>query len=184
MSEAGAGAQSRGEEMPERSAPFRETVVDVSGFFTTHHHLRTEAGTWGKLKFPAFSDHAVFGAAGGRELMMRKSHWLGTAHELIEGKRVRGRADRRGMLRTDIVVEFDGREYTLEPEGVLKDGWFLADQAGNRLLEIRPRGVFREGAFLTTLGAVSMDLIAFAYYLVHMRKQEDAAVVASTAAVS
>ena len=104
---------------------------------------------------------------------------------MVEGEVVRGQADRRGMLSSDIVVEFDGREYTLEPEGVLKDGWFLVDEAGNRLLEIRPRGVFREGANLTTVGPVGMDLIAFAYYLVHRRKQDDAAAVAaSSAAVS
>lgn len=171
--------------MSDRKAPFRQTDVDVSGFFTTHHHFRTEAGTWGKFKFPAFADHGIFGAPDGRELLMQKSHWLGSAHELVDGEKVRGRSDRRGMLSRDIVIEFDGREYVLEPEGVFKDGWFLVDEAGNTLLEIRPCGVFREGASLTTLSPISMDLIAFAYYLVHMRKQEDAAAVAaSSAAVS
>lgn len=168
--------------MSERNAPFRETVVDVSGFFTTHHHFRTEAGTWGKFKFPAFADRGIFGAPDGRELVMQKSHWLGSAYELVDGERVRGKSDRRGMLSRDIVIEFDGRSYVLEPEGILKDGWFLIDEGGTTLLEIRPRGVFREGAHLTTLNPVSMDLIAFAYYLVHMRKQEDAGAVAATSA--
>jgi hypothetical protein len=91
-------------------------------------------------------------------------------------------ADRRAMLSRDIVIEFDGQEYELIPEGILKQGWFLNDAQGNRLLEIQPRGVFRQGAYLTLVGWVDADLVAFAYYLVHMRKQEDSAAVAATTA--
>jgi hypothetical protein len=50
------------------------------------------------------------------------------------------------------------------------------------MLEIQPRGAFKQGAYLTITGAVDADLVAFVYYLVHMRQQEDAA--ASAAAVS
>ena len=46
---------------------------------------------------------------------------------------VRGRGDRPGLLRTDIALQFDGQDYILEPEGLLKQGWFLLD-AERRLI--------------------------------------------------
>jgi hypothetical protein len=49
-------------------------------------------------------------------------------------------------------------------------------------MEIQPRGVFKQGAYLSLRGAIELDLVAFAYFLVQMRKQEDAAVVAATSA--
>jgi hypothetical protein len=49
-------------------------------------------------------------------------------------------------------------------------------------MEIQPRGVFKQGAYLSVRAAIELDLVAFAYYLVHSRKQEDAAVVAATSA--
>jgi hypothetical protein len=107
---------------------------------------------------------------------------LGSAHELVDGGIVRGRADRPGLFRRDIMIQFDGQEYSLEPEGSLSRGWFLFDAEGTRLLEIQPRGAFKQGAYLTITGAVDADLVAFVYYLVHMRQQEDAA--ASAAAAS
>ena len=72
-----------------------EFEVEVTGFFTTHHYFETPQGTWGELTFPAFSSHGVFKAADGRELLMQKTHWLGTAHEFVDGKVTRGRADRQ-----------------------------------------------------------------------------------------
>jgi hypothetical protein len=42
--------------------------------------------------------------------------------------------------------------------------------------------VFKQGAYLTINGSINSDLVAFVYYLVHMRQQEDAA--ATTAATS
>ena len=159
-----------------------EIEVDVSGFFTTHHHFQTRWGHLGRCTFPAFSQHANYRASDGHELLMQKSHWLGSAHEVVDGGTVRGRADRPGLFRRDIVIEFDGQEYRLEPEGFLSQGWLLFDVEGTKLLEIRPRGVLKQGAYLTLTGAINADLVAFVYYLVHMRQQEDAA--ATTAATS
>jgi hypothetical protein len=158
--------------------------VDVSGFFTTHHHFETEAGHWGKLKFPAFSDHGVLRSADGRQLVMRKVHWLGSSHELIEGEVVRGTADRRGLLCRGMVIHFKGQEYLLEPEGLLSQGWYLTDTVGNVLLHIQPRGILRQGAYLSITAPMDADLVTFAYYLVHMRAQEDAAAVAATSAAA
>jgi hypothetical protein len=156
--------------------------VDVTGFFTTHHYLQAEWGDLGELTFPAFSQAATYEALDGRKVTMQKSHWLGTAYEMIDGGVVRGRADRPGLLRTDIAVEFDGQDYSLEPEGLLKQGWFLLDAERHILMEIQPRGIVKQGAYLSLRGAIELDLVAFAYFLVQMRKQEDAAVVAATSA--
>jgi hypothetical protein len=163
-----------------------EIEVEVTGFFTSHHIFRTEMQNLGELTFPAFSQCAEFRAADGRELLMQKTHWLGSAHELVQGDTVRATADRPGLFRRDIAVQFDGREYGLEPEGLFSQGWYLTDGKGNVLVEIQPRGVLKEGAYLTIRGAVDADLVVFAYYLVHVRQQEDAAaaVAASSAATS
>lgn len=161
-----------------------EIEVEVTGFFTTHHHLQTASGQFGEFTFPAFGQYGIYRTFDGRELRMQKTHWLGSAHELVDGRIVRGRADRPGLLRRDIAIQFDGREYSLEPEGFLSWGWYLFDVEGNRLLEIQPRGVLRQGAYLTITGAISADLIAFAYYLVHMRQQEDAAAGVAAASVA
>lgn len=158
-----------------------EIEVDVSGFFTTHHCLQTEAGTLGKFTFPAFNRYGVYHAADGRELLMQKPHWLGSAHELVDGEVVRGTADRRGLFRRDIAIHFDGEEYTLEPQGFFSQGWCLVDAKGNRLLEIQPRGVFNQGAYLTPTGVVEADLIAFTYYVYYMRRQEETAAAAAAA---
>jgi hypothetical protein len=163
-----------------------EIEVTVSGLFTTHHHFQTEAGEWGEMRFPAFAQQAVFRTVDGRELEMAKTGWLSSAHELLEGDTVRAVADRPGLLHREMVIEYDGRQYELVPEGLLKQGWFLLDDGGVTLLEIQPRGLLRQGAYVTLTGWVDADLVAFAYYLVHMRKQEDAAAAAaaSGAAVS
>jgi hypothetical protein len=155
--------------------------VDVTGFFTTHHYFETEAGPWGELTFPAFSDHGTFHAADGRELVVRQIHWLGSAHELLEGEIVRGTADRRGLFHRGMVIQFDGLQYLLEPAGLLSPGWYLVDVLGNRLLEIQPRGIFGQSTCLLLATTVNADLVTFAYYLVHVRRQEDSAVVAATA---
>jgi hypothetical protein len=154
--------------------------VDVTGFFTTHHYLQAEWGDLGELTFPAFSQAATYEALDGRKVTMQKSHWLGTAYEMIDGGVVRGRADRPGLLRFDIAVEFDGQDYSLEPEGLLRQGWFLLDAERHVLMEIQPRGILKQGAYLSLRGAIELDLVAFAYFLVQMRKQEDAAAVAAT----
>ena len=166
--------------MSEQVVTHFEIEVEVSGFFTTHHHFRTEAGILGELTFPAFSQYGTFRTSGGRELLMQKPHWLKTVHEFVDGDRVRGTADRPGLFRQDIVIRFDGKAYSLEPEGVFKQGWFLLDAEGQTVLELQPRGAFRQGTFITLWQPVSIDLLAFAYYLVQMRKQEQAAAVAAT----
>lgn len=161
-----------------------EIEVDVSGFFTTHHHFQTQAGLLGKLTFPAFAQYGTYHAPDGREVVMQRTHWLDSSHELVDGGTVRGRADRAGLLRRDILLQFDGRRYSLEPEGLLSQGWLLFDAEGNRLLEIQPRGILKQGSYLTLTGALDGDLIAFVYYLVYTRQQEEWAAVAATTAAS
>lgn len=168
--------------MNSKSGMIGTIEVDVTGFFTTHHYLQAEWGEIGELTFRAFNQGATYEALDGRKVIMQKSHWLGTAHEMVDGGVVRGTADRPGLLRTDIAVQLDGQDYILEPEGLLKQGWFLLDAERHILMEIQPRGVFKQGAHLSVRAAIELDLVAFAYYLVHMRKQEDAAVVAATSA--
>jgi hypothetical protein len=159
-----------------------EIEVEVTGLFTTHHYFQTEAGTVAEFTFPAFAQEAEYRTAEGRELVMRKPRWFGTMHELLDGKVVRGTADRTGFFRRDIVIEFDGEEYWLEPEGAFKWGWFLVDASGRRLIEFQPRGVFKQGAYITITSVMDADLVAFAYYLVHMRKQEEAAAASAATA--
>ena len=63
-------------------------------------------------------------------------------------------------------------------------GWYLTAGEGNTLLDIQTRGVFRQGAILTIRSAVNADLAIFAYYLVHVRQQEEAAAVAASGSVA
>ncbi len=154
--------------------------VEVTGFFTTHHRLQAGWGELAELTFPAFSQCATYQTLDGRQVTMQKRHWLGTAYEIVDGGVVRGSADRPGLFRRDMAVQFDGRDYWLEPEGLLKQGWFLLDAERHVLLEIQPRGVFRQGACINVHSSIELDLVAFAYYLVNMRQQEDAAVAATS----
>jgi hypothetical protein len=156
--------------------------VDVTGFFTTHHYFQTAEGTIAELTFPAFAQDAVCRTAEGRELVMQKPRWFGTIHELLDGNVVRATANRAGFFRRDIVIQFDGEQYRLEPEGAFKWGWFLVDASGRQLVEFQPRGVFKQGAYISIASVVDADLVAFAYYLVHVRKQEEAAAASTTAA--
>jgi hypothetical protein len=153
--------------------------VDVSGAFTTHHHFLSEAGELGELTIPAFSQQGIYQSAGSRKVLMRKTSWLGSGFELLEGDTVCGHAERRGLFSPDILVQFAEQEYVLEPEGLFSRGWYLVDTQGARKLEVRPRGVLRQGAYLTIQGAIDSDLAVFAYYLVQMRQQEDAAAAAA-----
>jgi hypothetical protein len=155
--------------------------VEVLGFFTTKHCFQTEAGTIGELTFPAFSQYGTFRTVNGRELLMQKPRWLGTSHELVEGKVVRGQADQRGFLSRDFVIALDSRTYYLVAEGAFKQGWFLTDAEGTTLLEFQPRGIFKQGFHVTICNPVDADLVAFAYYLVHVRQQEAAAAGAAAA---
>jgi hypothetical protein len=158
---------------------FEEIEISVSGCFTTHHHLSGASGEYGEINFPAFATDATFEGASGRRLSMQKTRWWSTEYELVESGRVRGRADRAGVFNQNMDVWFDGQAYELQPEGIFKQGWFLMDGQGTQLLEIQPRGAFRQGAYLSIQAVVDRALALFAYYLVHMRKQEDAAAVAA-----
>jgi len=155
--------------------------VDVSGFFTTHHYFDTMDGHWGELTMPAFSNYGMFQTSGGRELLLRKVHWLGSAHEVSEDGIVRGTADRRGVFDGDMDLHFDGQDYLLQTAGLMNQGWYLVDRTGYRLLEVQPRGILRQGAYLTLFDVLDIGLIAFCYYLAHVRWQENTAVVAATA---
>lgn len=153
--------------------------VRVSGFFTTHHFFETEVGTLGELTIPAFGRRAVFRAPDGRELQIQQVGRLRSRYELLEGEMVKGTAAGRGVLSRDWAIEFHGQTYTMKPKGFLKEGWFLIDDGGNTVLEIRMRGVLRQSALLTITGAVDADLAVLAYYLVHVRQQEAGAAAAA-----
>lgn len=167
--------------MTQKTLVLDQIEVEVLGFFTTHHHFRTEADTIGKFTFRAFGDGATFTSNDGRELIMHKPKWHWTVQELVEDGRLRGTADRRGVFSRDMVVEFDGRRYQLVPEGTFSRGWFLQDAAGNVLLECQPKGVFNQNSYLTVWDAIDADLVAFAYYLIYTRRQEEAAGAAAAA---
>ena len=159
-----------------------EIQIAVSGLFTTHHHLHTEMGPLGKLTFPAFAQRAIYRTPDGRELLMEKTHWLGTGHQLLEGDTVRGTADRSSLFDRGLVLQLDGRQYRLEPTGWLSRDWHLINQDGTKLLEIHLVGIFSRDARVVVTGIIGEpDLIAFAYYLFFMRQQEDAAAGAAAA---
>lgn len=158
-----------------------EIEVEQTGLFTTHHAFQTPAGTLGTLTLPAFANAGVYRSPAGQELHMRKAGWLSSAYELVDGEAVRGRAERQGFFRRDLDVRFDGQVLTLERRGAFGRGWYLVDAQGTTLLEIRPRGVFRQGASLSLSGPVEAALVAFAYYLAYQRQQEESAAGAAAA---
>jgi hypothetical protein len=160
---------------------FGQIEVDHTGLFTTHHVFGGPSGKLGELTMPAFSNSGVYRTPAGQELHMHKTHWLGSAHELLDGERVRGRADRQGFFSRDLDIWFDGQAFTLERHGFFSRDWFLVDVGGRTLLEIRPRGVFRQGAYLSLAGPVEAALVAFAYYLAYQRQQEETAAGAAAA---
>jgi hypothetical protein len=146
--------------------------VVVSGISTTHHRLQTAAGALGEFTFPALRTSGIFRAADGRELAVRRTNWWRGRHELREGEIVLGTARLRSAFRREIVIRFGGWEYALKPSGLQTRHWHLTDETGATLLEIRPRGVFRRGAYLTIQHSMDADLLIFAYYLVHRGQEE------------
>ena len=168
--------------MPDDSWLADGVEVTVSGTFTTHHRLDTAAGCLGELTLPAFRRGGIFRAADGRELSVRRTKWWRGWYEMSEDGVVLASARPRGAFRREILIAFAGQEHTLTPAGFLRRGWLLGDGAGTVLLEIQPRGVFRRGAYLTILAPVDADLLAFAYYLVQMRWQEESAAAGAAAA--
>jgi len=153
--------------------------VVVSGCLTTHHDMRAATGSLGTLTLPAFAVGGIFRAADGRELVVRRTSWWRGEHELRMGGVVLGTARPRGFWRQTMSVGFGGLMYELEPVGFWSSGWRLTDGAGTALLEIRPRGVLRRGAYLTVLAPVHADLLLFAYYLVNVCWQEQTAAAAA-----
>jgi hypothetical protein len=156
--------------------------VIVSGAFTTHHHLRTETGSLGELTLPAFRTGGVFRAGDGRALTVHRTSWWRGWHELREGEIVLATARPRGFWRRRMAVQFEGQRYVLQPAGFWARSYHLVDAVERTLLEVRPRGVFRRGAYLAAMLPVDVGLLVFAYYLVHTRWQEDAAAAGAAAA--
>jgi hypothetical protein len=113
----------------------------------------------------------------------RTHPWRG-GHELREGETLLGTAHPRGFFHTGMFVQFGGQEYVLRPASFWALTWCLTDRAGTRLLEIRPRGGLRRGAWLAVVNAVDPDLLVFAYYLVHTRWQRDVTTAAAAASAA
>ena len=158
-----------------------EIEVVVSGFFTTHHLLRTATGILGELTLPAFNRSGLFRSADGRELVVERTSWWRGWHELRENNVVLGTACPRGFWRRTIEVGFRGAMYELVPTSFWSRGWLLLDEMGTTLIEVQPRGVFRRGAYLMIMEPVSVDLLVFTYYLVNVRWQEQAAAAGAAA---
>ena len=158
-----------------------EVEVVVSGFFTTHHYFQTATGDLGELMLAAFSKGGVFRSADGRELVVERTSWWRGWHELREDGIVLGTARPQSFWRLTMSVGFRGAMYELAPASFWSQGWCLVDGDGTALLEIRPRGVFRRGAYLTIMEPLNVDLLAFAYYLVNTRWQEHSAAAGAAA---
>ena len=101
-----------------------------------------------------------------------------------EGGVALGTARPQGFWRRAMDVRYGNREYVLQPAGFWAQSWRLVDALDHTLLEIRPRGVFRRGAFMTALAAIDADLLVFAYYLVWMRWQEQSAAASTSASTA
>jgi hypothetical protein len=154
--------------------------VQVTGLFTTHHFLETEAGCLAEITFAAFNQGGTARTGDGRELLMQKTGWFSGAHEIAEHGRVRGSAQRQGAFGREMQLELDGQRFRLVPEGIFKRGWFLIDAMERRLLEFQPRA-FGKDVEVIIWDTVDADLAIFAYYLYYMRSQEEsAAAVAAT----
>lgn len=161
-----------------------EIEVDVSGFFTTHHWMRTDGGVLGELTLSAFSTSGVFRFAGGRELVVQRTSWWRGWHELRESEIVLGTARPLGFWRQKMSVGHRGRLYELVPASFWARSWRLVDDGWAVLVEVEPRGVFRRGAYLTIADSIDVDLLVFAYFLVNVRWQEQAAAAGAAAAGS
>ena len=158
-----------------------EIEVDVAGFFTTHHLMLTPAKVFGELTLPAFRRRGLFRSADGRELIVERTSWWRGWHEMRENGIVLGTARPLGFWRRAMSVGLRGQMYELVPAGFWSRGWYLVDGAGTMILEIQPRGLFRRGAYMVIKGRVDADLPVFAYYLVNVRWQEQAAAASAAA---
>jgi len=155
--------------------------VTVDGMFTTHHTFQTESGALGELTVPAFRRDATFRAAGGQELTIQSTSWLGGRYELRSGEEVLATSHPRGAFRQAIDIAFGDALYSAVPAGAFRQGWYLVDAVEAQLLKFQPRGAFRRGASLEVLAPVRLELIVLFYYLVYQRKQEEAAAASASA---
>lgn len=158
-----------------------EIEITVSGLFSTHHHFQAGSESWGEMTLAAFARGADWRSSDGRTLCLEKKSWFGSEHVLTEGEdeTVRGTSRRRGFFDRGLDLELDGRSYSLEPAGFLSMDWRLLDAEDTPVLEIGPRGMLRQGAIVTALAAVPVDLVVFAYYLYYVQQTEAAAGVAA-----
>ena len=160
-----------------------EIEILVEGFFTSHHYLTTPAGELGEVT--ARSGSATFTAADSREFeIQRTSFWRGW-YELRQNGIVIGGAVPEGFWRRTFQLGYRGLEgYVLEPTSVWNRSWRLVDPSGTALLDLEPRGVFKRGARVAVLGEVDLELLAFTYYLVNVRWQEQHAAASAAASGS
>jgi hypothetical protein len=153
--------------------------VTVSGVLTTHHLLQTATGILGELTVPALRKRAVFRTTEGRELVIVQTSWWRGTVELREDSAVVGTAQPLGIFRRENLVRFGDLDYRLRAIGFWGRIWRLVDEAGQRLLDLRPRGPFQRGAILSILNPVHLDLLVFTYHLVNTRWHEQTAAAAS-----
>ena len=153
--------------------------VTVSGFFTTHHVMRTAAGSLCEMTIRGLGKKAVVRTIDERELLIERTNWWRGAYELRRDDVTVAEARPLGVFRRVNAIQFDGRGYRLRAADFWSHSWLLADDAGQTLAKIRPRGVFRRGAILRILGPVDVDLLAFTYHLVNARWRQQSAAAAS-----
>jgi hypothetical protein len=137
--------------------------VSVAGLFSTRHRFDTPGGSLGELTVPAFGRRSAFRCAGGREMSIRRTSWMGNRYELNDGEEILATAWPRGPFRRAIDLDFQGSSYTLAPTGAFRQGWYLLDDQGIRWLEFQPRGAFRRGAYLQVLAPVPVELVVLFY---------------------
>jgi hypothetical protein len=164
--------------------PTGEVEVSVYGFFTTHHEMRTSSGKLGELILYPFSSGGTFHAADGHHIDIERTSFWGSSYQVRLGDSVLGSAHPRSIFRREVEIEYDEASYVLRPQGLFSRSWTFEDAAGGGLVDIAPRGIFRRGAWLTVLRELHIDLLAFVYFAVHTRWQQESssAAVAATSA--
>jgi hypothetical protein len=114
-------------------------------------------------------------------LVIERASWWRGVYELWEDGVMAGVARPLGILRRENVVRLGGRDYRLRAAGFWGRVWHLLDDAGQMLVEVRPRGIFRRGAVLRILGPVDVDLLILAYHVVNGRWREQTAAAGASA---
>jgi hypothetical protein len=143
--------------------------------------MTSMAGVLGELTLPAFARGGSFVFADGREVVMEKTSWWKGWHELREHGIVVGSARPLGFWGQRISVGYRGKMYELTTANFWGDRWHLLDEAGTVLVEIWRQGFFRQKVALTAHLEIQLDLLVFAYYLAHVRWQEQTAAAAAAA---